>query len=157
MTSKVVVALRVKASRERAFDVFTREIGLWWRPNDLFRFTAGPPGRMAFEPWLDGRLTETDPQGRWFEIGRITEWAPGERLAFTWRQANFAPDHLTEVEVSFEPIGDETRVTVEHRGWDQAPADHPRGTVFRRRRFSPATPNGGATCSKSFSRQAEGA
>jgi len=70
MTSKAIVALRVKASRERAFDVFTREIGLWWRPNDLFRFTPGPPGRMAFEPWLDGRLTETDPQGRAFEIGR---------------------------------------------------------------------------------------
>lgn len=125
MTSKVVVALRVKASRERAFDVFTREIGLWWRPNDLFRFAAGPPGRMAFEPGLDGRLTETDPQGRSFEVGRITEWAPGERLAFTWRQANFAPDQLTEVEVRFDPAGDETRVTVEHRGWDRVPADHP--------------------------------
>ncbi len=157
MTSKVVVALRVKASRERAFDVFTREIGLWWRPNDLFRFTAGPPGRMAFEPWLDGRLTETDPQGRWFEIGRITEWAPGERLAFTWRQANFAPDHLTEVEVSFEPIGDETRVTVEHRGWDQAPADHPARHGFPETPFLTRHAEWWRDLLKSFSRQAEGA
>ena len=24
------------------FEVFTKEIGLWWRPNMLFGFTAGP-------------------------------------------------------------------------------------------------------------------
>lgn len=125
MTSKAIVALRVKASADRAFDVFVREIALWWRPNGLFRFTAGPPGRIAFEPWLDGRLTETDPQGRAFEIGRVTQWAPGERLHFTWRQANFAPDQFTEVEVRFEQLGEETRVTVEHSGWDRVPADHP--------------------------------
>jgi hypothetical protein len=125
MTSKAIVALRVKASCERAFDVFTREIGLWWRPNDLFRFTPPSPGRMAFEPWFGGRLTETDPDGRAFEIGRITAWAPGERLAFSWRQATFAPDQWTEVEVRFEPVGDETRVTVEHSGSDRVPADHP--------------------------------
>ena len=124
MTSKTVVALRVKATCERAFDAFTREIGLWWRHNGLFRFTPGPPGRMAFEPWPGGRLTETDPHGRAFEIGRITQWAPGEKLAFTWRQASFALDQFTEVEVRFEPVGDETRVTVEHSGWDRVPADH---------------------------------
>jgi hypothetical protein len=27
----VLVALRVKATPERAFDVFTEEIALWWR------------------------------------------------------------------------------------------------------------------------------
>ena len=99
MTSKAIVALRVKASRERAFYVFVREIDHWWRPNDLFRFTPGPPGRIAFEPRLDGRLTETDAHGRAFEIGRVTQWVPGEKLAFTSRQASFAPDQFTEVQV----------------------------------------------------------
>jgi hypothetical protein len=28
------------------------------------------------------------------------------------------------VEVRFEPIGDETRVTVEHRGWGEIPQEH---------------------------------
>ena len=124
MTSKVVVALRVKSLSQRAFDAFVHEIGLWWRPNDLFRFTAGPAGRMAFEPWLGGRLTETDAEGRAFEVGRITHWAPGEKLVFTWRQASFAPDQSTEVEVRFESLDNETRVTVEHSGWDALPADH---------------------------------
>jgi uncharacterized protein YndB with AHSA1/START domain len=79
---------------------------------------------MAFEPWLGGRLTETNPQGRAFEVGRITCWAPGEKLAFTWRQASFAADQWTEAEVRFEPLGGETRVTVEHSGWDRVPSDH---------------------------------
>jgi activator of HSP90 ATPase len=59
-----------------------------------------------------------------FEIGRITVWEPGVRLAFGWRQASFTADQHTEVEVRFEPVGAETRVTVEHRGWDSVPADH---------------------------------
>jgi uncharacterized protein YndB with AHSA1/START domain len=56
--------------------------------------------------------------------GRITVWRPGERLALTWRQATFAPDQSTELDVRFEPTGDETRVTVEHRGWDAIPQNH---------------------------------
>ena len=124
MTSRVVVALRVKATPERAFDVFTREIGLWWRPNPLFQFTPRSSGVLAFEPEVGGRFTETREGGKVFEIGRITVWEPPSRLAFGWRQAAFTPDQHTEVEVRFEPVGEETRVTVEHRGWDTVPAEH---------------------------------
>jgi hypothetical protein len=46
------------------------------------------------------------------------------RLAFTWRQESFAPEQLTHVEVRFEPVGDETRVKVEHFGWDGIPQEH---------------------------------
>ena len=124
MTSRVVVALRVKATPERAFEVFTREIGLWWRPNPLFQFTPRSPGALAFEPEVGGRFTETLDNGMVFEIGRITAWEPPSLLAFGWRQAAFTPDQHTEVEVRFEAVGDETRVTVEHRGWDTVPAGH---------------------------------
>ena len=31
---------------------------------------------------------------------------------------------MTHVEVRFEPVGEETRVTVEHRGWDSIPQEH---------------------------------
>lgn len=64
------------------------------------------------------------PNGKTFEIGRVTTWLPGERLAFSWRQATFAADQVTHVEVRFEAVGDETRVTVEHRGWDAIPQEH---------------------------------
>jgi uncharacterized protein YndB with AHSA1/START domain len=122
MTSKVYVALRVKASPERAFAVFTGEIGEWWRPSGLFQ-TTPRPGRLSFEPGPDGRLIETRAGGKVFEIGRVLAWEPPHRLLFSWRQANFPPDLHTEVEIRFEAVGEETRVSVEHRGFDRVPAD----------------------------------
>ena len=130
MSSKILVALRVKATPARAFEVFTREVGLWWRASRMFRFTPRGPGVLAFEPGEGGRFTETLANGEVFEIGRIRVWEPpsddraGGRLVFGWRQATFAPDQDTEVEVRFEAVGDETRVTVEHRGWDSVPDAH---------------------------------
>jgi len=123
MTSRVYVALRVKAAPERAFTAFVQEIGAWWRPNGLFQTTPRAPGVLAFEAREGGRLTETLESGKVFEIGRITLWDPPTKLVFSWRQANFPPDLHTEVEVCFEGVGEgETRVSVEHRGFDQVPA-----------------------------------
>ncbi|MFL5296383.1 MAG: SRPBCC domain-containing protein [Phenylobacterium sp.] len=122
MTSKVYVALRVKATPERAFAAFVEEIGEWWRPSGLFE-TTPRPGTLSFEPGPDGRLIETRVGGKVFEIGRIRAWEPPHRLVFSWRQANFPLDLHTEVEVGFEPVGAETRVSIEHRGFDQVPAD----------------------------------
>ena len=124
MSSRVVVALRVKATPERAFEAFTQEIALWWRPNPMFQFTPRSPGTLAFEPGVGGRFTETLPNGKVFEIGQIRVWDPPTRLVFGWRQATFQPGQDTEVEVSFQPMGEETRVTVEHRGWETVPQDH---------------------------------
>ena len=142
MTSRVIVALRVRATPLGAFHAFTRDVGLWWRPSAMFHFTPKSPGRVSFEGELGGRFVENLANGRVFEIGRITAWEPGVRLAFGWRQAAFTPDQHTEVEVRFEPIvgmnGEETRVTVEHRGWDSVPAEHvarhgfPDATFLRR-------------------------
>jgi uncharacterized protein YndB with AHSA1/START domain len=123
MTSKVFVALRVKATPQRAFAAFVDEIGAWWRPNMLFQTTPRAPGRLAFEPGEGGRLTETLADGKVFEIGTIRAWDPPARLVFSWRQASFPPDLQTEVEVRFEPVGEETRVSIEHRGFDQVPTE----------------------------------
>lgn len=122
--SAVIVSLRVTATAQEAFDAFTQEIAAWWKPNGLFQITPRGDGVLRFEPGEGGRLLTDLPNGKSFEIGRITTWAPGERLAFTWRQGTFAADQTTHVEVRFEPVGDETRVTVEHRGWDAIPQEH---------------------------------
>jgi uncharacterized protein YndB with AHSA1/START domain len=125
VTSKVYVALRVKATPQRAFEAFTREIGAWWRPSAMFQ-TTPRPGILSFEtPDADGqggRLIETRAGGKAFEIGRILAWDPPRRLVFSWRQANFPLDLHTEVEVGFEAVGEETRVSVEHRGFHDVPA-----------------------------------
>ncbi|MDQ2859607.1 MAG: SRPBCC family protein [Pseudomonadota bacterium] len=124
MSSRLFVALRVKASPERAFEAFTGEIGAWWRPNPIFAFTSRDPGALSFEPGEGGRLIETLPGGKVFEIGKISAWEPPHRLAFAWRQASFAEGQTTEVDIRFEAVGEETRVTVEHTGWDSVPAEN---------------------------------
>jgi uncharacterized protein YndB with AHSA1/START domain len=124
LTPQVLVSLRVKTSPARAFEIFTRDIGIWWTPNTLFRFTPCSPGKLAFEPREGGRFAETLANGTVFEIGRIRIWRPGERLVFGWRQSTFGPGQDTEVEITFEAVGTETRVTVIHRGWDSIPPEH---------------------------------
>ena len=138
MTSRILVAIRVKASPEQAFAAFTGDIGRWWRPNPEFAFTPRDPGVLAFEPGANGRLIETLASGKVFEIGRVRVWSPPSRLVFGWRQATFAPGQDTEVEIRFDRVGEETRVTVEHRGWDTLPGVHVArhgfpDTVFLRR------------------------
>jgi hypothetical protein len=126
--SKVVVSIRVPCSPIQAFEVFTEEIGDWWVHSALFRHTPRDPGALAFEPpdasGQGGRLIERLANGKTFEIGPVRTWSPGKHLVVGWRHATFGPDHATEVEVRFEPVGKETRVTVEHRGWDSVPQEH---------------------------------
>lgn len=124
MSARVELALQVAATPERAFDVFTRETAAWWRPNALFGFTPRAPGVVAFEPGEGGRFTETRGDGKVFEIGRITAWEPGRRLAFTWRQASFTADQIASVEVRFDAVGGKTRVTLVHEGIHRLPDGH---------------------------------
>ena len=124
MTSKVYVALRVPADPLRAFEVFTQEIASWWQPSGLFQVTPRGDGKLVFEPGVGGRLFTMLDDGKEFEIGRISVWEPGKRLVFAWRQANFAAEQSTEVEVCFEAVGEETRVSIEHRAWDTIPQKH---------------------------------
>jgi hypothetical protein len=75
------VSIRVGATPLRAFEAFTEEIGDWWRPNPLFALTPRGDGHLRFEPGEGGRLVATLANGKEFEVGRITVWKPGERLA----------------------------------------------------------------------------
>jgi uncharacterized protein YndB with AHSA1/START domain len=124
VTSKVFLSLRIPVDPRRAFEAFTDEISSWWRPDPLFPLTAHGDGELAFEPGAGGRLVTHLANGETFEIGRISAWEPGKRLVFGWRHASFAPGQATEVEVLFVPVGDETRVSIEHRAWDTIPRRH---------------------------------
>jgi uncharacterized protein YndB with AHSA1/START domain len=124
MPSRVLVAIRVAASPERAFDAFTREIAGWWRPNGLFQFTPQDTRSLRFEPGVGGRFLVLLRDGSEFEIGRVLVWDPPRELAFSWRQQSFAPEQSTSVRVSFEALGAQTRVSVEHSAWDGIPQQH---------------------------------
>jgi Activator of Hsp90 ATPase homolog 1-like protein len=113
---------------EAAFDVFTREIDLWWKQGPRYRIAGRQRGQLNFEPGIGGRLFETLtlPSGtRTFEVGRVTAWDPPRGLELEWRGMNFKPGEMTFVAVRFKPSRAGTLVTVRHSGWSALPADHP--------------------------------
>jgi uncharacterized protein YndB with AHSA1/START domain len=126
----------VEVTPDDAFAVFTEEIDSWWRRGPRFRMDAGAASELRFEQDARGRrLIERSASGM-REIGRVLAWEPGRRLMFEWRPSNFAPGEVTEVEVRFEPAGDGTRVTLEHRGWDAIRGDHPARHGLREHAFA---------------------
>ena len=125
MSAAVIVALRVAVTPQVAFTAFTRDIGRWWQSHPLFQLTRKGDGMLRFDPeGPGGRLVTRFDDGAEWEIGLVRHWLPGERLAFGWRLSSFAADQATEVDVRFEAVGAETRVTVEHRGWDAISQRH---------------------------------
>jgi uncharacterized protein YndB with AHSA1/START domain len=124
--SRVTVAVGVPPTQ--AFEIFTAEIEHWWRRGPKFRQAGFRRGLIHLEPRVGGRLFEqfdVDGASQVLEVGRVRIWDPPVRLAFSWRNANFAPAELTDVEVEFAATAGGTRVTVTHRGWSTLRADHP--------------------------------
>ena len=58
-------------------------------------------------------------------VGLLLVRLPGERLVLSWRLPSFAESDGTEVDVRFDAVDGGTRVSVEHRGWDDLRPDHP--------------------------------
>ena len=111
-----------------AFEIFTAEIDRWWRRGVKFRHAGARRGFLRIEPQVGGRLFESfdgDDGPHVIEVGRVRVWEPPERLAFTWRNANFAAGEQTDVEVEFSAAAAGTLVTVTHRGWAALRPDHP--------------------------------
>lgn len=124
----IKASVSVRLGIEQSFRLFTEQIDQWWRRGPRYRNGGPDSGLIHLEPRLDGRVFESSKSGqgeRVFEIGRIVEWSPPARLAFTWRNSVFADDEMTLVEVDFTSQGASTLVTVVHRGWAAIRPDHP--------------------------------
>jgi uncharacterized protein YndB with AHSA1/START domain len=122
------VSVRVDVPPDRAFALFVHEIDQWWRRGPKYRHAGAGPGVLRLEPRLDGVVEEVIGRPgceQRFELGRVTAFEPAVRLAFTWRNATFAPFEQTEVEVVFTAMQRSTLVTVRHRGWEALRTDHP--------------------------------
>lgn len=102
-TSRTTVRVDIEIDLEpsRLFDLFVEEL-----QTALIRVGIG------FEPGADGRIFEGQ-----FGVGRIKSWKPGEGFLIQWRQAEWQPEEITEIEFHFEPVPAGTRVTFEHRSW----------------------------------------
>ena len=109
-------SIRVNATPDRAFEVFTSGIGRWWPKSH--KIGQADLDRPVIEPRAGGRWYELDVDGSECELGKVAVWEPPSRLILIWQltpEFSFDPDLITEVEVTFTPDGDGTVVDLEHR------------------------------------------
>ena len=112
----------VAVDPDRAFEAFTAEIDKWWKKDSPFWMDKDRRLGLRFESRVGGRFIEVyDEDGEGYEIGRITAWEPGKRLAYTWRQSDWPEDAITDVEITFEPVEGGTRVRMRQTGWERVP------------------------------------
>jgi uncharacterized protein YndB with AHSA1/START domain len=119
----VATSTVVEAPIERAFAVFTQDIGSWW-PQE-HHMLQGQESHMVLEPKVGGRIYEIGTDGSDCKWSHVLVWEPPHRIVFTWEispQWSIETDtaKASEVEVRFtaEDSG-RTRVDVEHRHLDR--------------------------------------
>lgn len=113
--------LNVRATPQRAFEIFTVGFDRWWPKTH--HIGASPLKKAVIEPNVGGRwygLHEDGSESLW---GDVLAWEPPARLVLAWRingEWRYDPALLTTVEVRFMGLGSgETRVEFEHRDLDR--------------------------------------
>jgi uncharacterized protein YndB with AHSA1/START domain len=123
MIEPVRKTVTVKASPERAFEVFTEGFDTWW-PRE-HHIGKSPMEKAIIECRLGGRLYSRQVDGTDCPWGSITAWEPPQRFVFAWQitaawQFEADMSKTSEVEVRFTAEGDgATRVDLEHRNFDR--------------------------------------
>jgi uncharacterized protein YndB with AHSA1/START domain len=110
------LSFTVECAVEEAFELWARRTSLWWPKGHSV--SADPGLSVTFEPHVGGRIFERTPGGEEHDWGEVLAWEPPRRLAYLWH-LRFDRSDATEVEVTFEPAGDGTAVTILHSGWER--------------------------------------
>ena len=109
--------IAVKAAPERAFAVFTANMGRWWLRSHSIN--GGVPMKdVIIEPRVGGRWYELGEDGSQCDWGKVLAWEPPRRVLLGWQidgAWKYDPALITEVEVNFVPENGGTRVELEHR------------------------------------------
>jgi hypothetical protein len=132
LTHKPIEPIRktrvVALDLERAFHLFTAEMGRWW-PLATHSIAGDQATGVRFEGSIGGRVVELTDDGTEHSWAEVTAWDPPHRFALTWHPT-LEPVAASALEVVFAPADNGTLVTLVHRGWeefgDQA------GSEFRR-------------------------
>jgi uncharacterized protein YndB with AHSA1/START domain len=121
--TSVTVSIVVEAPIDKAFSVFTDDIGSWWTPEH--HILQADLKEMVFEPRVGGRIIDRGVDGSECAWARVLTYEPPNRLVFSWDvslQWQLEIDHsrTSEVEVRFIAEGPaRTRVELEHRNLDR--------------------------------------
>ncbi len=115
-----------------AFDLFASGIDRWW-PKASHSLSAGeghPARRVTIEPRKGGRIAELRHDGAVVPWATVTEWRPGEALAFDWYVGRPEAE-ATQVRVTFTAAPGGTRVDLVHTGFGDALAAAARCESYR--------------------------
>lgn len=111
MTS-TTVSVTVAVDPATAFTAFTEELDQWWVRGPINYWDSARAVGMRCETGVGGRLVEVydEATGEGLELGQITVWEPGARLAWT--------SSVDDVQIDVRFVGvdgaeDRTEVTVE--------------------------------------------
>ena len=102
---RVSSVVDVEVAPDVAFAAFTEELDLWWVRGPINHWAAGRMREMRIEAGVGGRVLEVYDDDA-LELGRITAWEPGKRVAWS-----SSVDDV-ETDVSFEPTATGTTVRV---------------------------------------------
>ena len=148
-------SITVKASPERAFEVFTAGFQTWW-PIASHHIGEQDAVAVILEQRSGGRWFERAADGTECDWGFVTECEPPSRLLLAWHltpEWTYDPDpaKATEVEVTFTPDGDGTLVELEHRGFEK------HGETGVKMREAVSAPGGWNDLLQMFAKEAGGA
>ena len=121
--TSVTTSIVVEAPIEKAFSVFTDDIGSWWTPEH--HILQADLKEMVFEPRVGGHIIDRGVDGSECAWARVLAYEPPHRVVFSWDvslQWQLETDHsrTSEVEVRFiAESPSRTRVELEHRNLDR--------------------------------------
>jgi uncharacterized protein YndB with AHSA1/START domain len=113
----VVKTVHVACAPERAFEVFTREVGSWW-PLETHALHPRAVREVVWEEREGGEVYEISTGGERSHWATVLAWSPPTGLTIAWKVDPEA-EGTTEVEVRFTPEDGGTRVDLEHRHWER--------------------------------------
>ena len=113
----------VEAPLDRAFAVFTEDIGSWWPPEN--HILEAELAEMVFEPRVGGHVYDRGVDGSECRWARVLAYEPPNRVVISWDitpqwQLETDSSRASEIEVRFIPEAPErTRVELEHRNLER--------------------------------------
>jgi uncharacterized protein YndB with AHSA1/START domain len=139
MSTTVTTSVVVDTPIERAFAVFTKDMGSWWDPDHhlIDNFAS-----MEVETFAGGRIIDHAADGSSNSWAQVRVYEPPTRFVFSWEidprwEIETDPAKFSEVEVTFTATGDaQTTVTLEHRHLDR------HGEGWEAKRDAVGGPNG---------------
>jgi uncharacterized protein YndB with AHSA1/START domain len=108
----------VNADIQRAFEVFTQNMGQWW-PKE-HHIGGSPLLAVVVEPRNGGRWYEKDEDGSECDWGTVLDWQSPTRVVFSWH-LNGDFEYVADITRASEV---EVRFTTEREGWTRVDLEH---------------------------------